>query len=547
MVVATPTPVPIPEGGFKLVDKFTIMVTSQGNEIFNMKYQSGENNLWMRLANVWLVGGRFTGTTLELSPDTGVSSSWAIVDDGNGWEFTVRKGIKFHDGSELTVEDVAFGFDYAFNDQDSGVSTVRMAREVDTMTVTGPDTFRVTFQTPLGFFATAMSEIDNPAQGITISKDYWLSLPQGAAVENCDPQDVCRQAAAFDSNPDPGLPGPYGVVHHLLAEEILYERFEDYFALDLRPYPFKQISLRMVPEVSTRVAALRAGAADLIEADSTVVNQIQAASAKIIYTEESVHIWINANGCNREVDNDGLPIMCNDLKVRQALDYAIDKTKIQALYGGTESFLIAGMHGIGSPSGLGYADDLAPFPYDGDLARKLMADAGNPGGEGFNGGRKFIINTWTGAGAPLTVEVSTLICQMWNQELGIDCEVNVGEEVSMKKIQYAGEIAGEYLVRTNENTIDGGRRMNGRYAKDGAYIAFDPELSEPIFAAIRSTGTQAERQVLYHTALKAIHDKHYDFSPGFLNQPYGVSDRVESWDPWPLAPYPSALWTVNIK
>ena len=45
MVVATPTPVPVPEGGFSTVDLFTIMVTSQGNEIWHHKYSSGENNL----------------------------------------------------------------------------------------------------------------------------------------------------------------------------------------------------------------------------------------------------------------------------------------------------------------------------------------------------------------------------------------------------------------------------------------------------------------------------------------------------------------------
>ena len=547
IVVATPAPVPLPEGGFMLVDKFTIMITSQGNELFNSKYDSAENNLYQRLAQVWLVGGAFKDGTLVLDPTAGASSAWKIVDDGNGWEFTIRKGIKFHDGSELTVEDVAFKWGWSFNDENGGVSTVRMAREMTNMEVTGPDTIRFTFGKPLGFFATAMSEIDNPSEGTVYSKAHWLSQPKGVDVENCTPTAVCQQAEGFESNPGPGMAGAYDLLHHLPAEEFLFERFEDYFALDQRPYPFKQVSLRLVPEVSTRVAALRAGAADLIEADSTVVNQIEKAGAQIIYAEESVHIWINVNGCDREVDNDGLPIMCNDLRVRQALDYAIDKTKIQALYGGPESFLIAGMHGIGSPSGLGYEDDLVPFPYDADKARQLMADAGWAGGEGFNGGRKFLINTWTGAGAPLTVEVSTLICQMWNKELGIDCEVNVGEEVSMKKTQYAGEIAGQYLVRTNENTIDGGRRMFGRYAKEGAYIAFDPDLAGPIITAIQSTGTQAERHDLYHTALKAIHDKHFDFTPGFLNAPYGAGERVVSWDPWPLAPYPSALWTVNIK
>lgn len=60
-------------------------------------------------------------------------------------------------------------------------------------------------------------------------------------------------------------------------------------------------------------------------------------------------------------------------------------------------------------------------------------------------------------------------------------------------------------------------------------------------------GTQEERHQAYYEALRIIHDKHYDFTPGFLNQPYGVSDRVASWTPWPLAPYMSALWSVEVS
>lgn len=546
MVVATPTPVPTPMGGVKTVDLFTIMVTSQGNEIFNHKYNSAENNLFQRLGQVWLIGANFKDGGLVFDPRTGVASKWEIVDNGLAWEFTIRDDITFHDGSKLTVDDVAFFTQWNLNEESLGVSTVRVARLVTDREVTGPNTFKVTFKSPVAFYAAAISEIDNTSLGIVNSKAYWESLPDGATVENCTPVAKCLKAQAYEENAGPGMPGAYNLTAHLFAEEFRYERYDDYFAADLRPYPFKEISLRLVPEVSTRVAAVRAGAADLIEAESTVVNQIESAGGRVIYAQEAVHIWVNANGCNREVDNDGVPIMCFDKKVRLALDYAIDKTKIQALYGGPEAFLIAGQHGIGSPSGLGYEDDLGPYPYEPDRARELMKDAGYPGGEGFNGGQTFPIHTWTGAGAPLTVEVSTLICQMWSQELGIDCEVNVGEEVSMKKTQYAGDIAGQYLVRTNENTFDGGRRMNGRYNPDG-YIGYDETVHNAIQAALATFGTQAERHEAYHTALKAVHDNHFDFSPGFLNQPYGIGERVVDWQPWPLAPYPSALWTVNIK
>ena len=528
-------------------DKFTVMVTTQGNELFNSKYAAGENNLWHRMAQVWLVGGSLQDGSLVLDPATGIANKWEIVDDGVAWEFTIRPGIQFHNGEELDVNDVAFMANWSITEEAAGVSTVRIAREIVNREVTGPDTFKYTFKEPLAFFGAAVSEVDNTAIGTVISEDYFKSLPLGQTIENCTPIEVCQQAEAFEENPNPGLPGPFQVMSHRYEEEILYERFEDYFLRQERPFPFQTLSLRVVPELSTRVAALQAGEVDIIEADNTVVGQIQDAGGRIVYAPESVHIWINANGCNRETDNDGVPIMCNDLRVRQALDYAIDKTQIQALYGGSDAFEINGMHGIGSPSGLGFEPDLGPLRFDPEKAQQLMADAGYPGGAGFNGGQVFPIHTWTGAGAPLTVELSTLICQSWETVLGIECEVNVGEEVSLKEVQYAGEIAGQYLVRTNENTYDGGRRMLGRYAREGAYIAFDPDIAEKVLAAGAMIGTQEERHQAYYDALRIIHDKHYDFTPGFLNQPYGVNDRVGSWTPWPLAPYMSALWTVEVN
>ena len=544
---AAPSPTEAPAMEASDIEKFTVMVTTQGNELFNSKYAAGENNLWHRMAQVWLVGGSLQDGSLTLDPSTGIANKWEIVDDGLAWEFTIRPGIQFHNGEELDVDDVHFKATWAISEEASGVSTVRIAREITNREITGPDTYKISFKEPMAFFGAAVSEVDNTAIGAVISVDYWNSLPLGQTIENCTPVDVCQQAEAFEKNPDPGLPGPFRVIEHRYEEEILYERFEDYFLRQERPYPFRNLSLRVVPELSTRVAALQAGEVDIIEADNTVVGQIQDAGGRIVYAPESVHIWINANGCDRETDNDGRPIMCHDLRVRQALDYAIDKTKIQALYGGTDAFQVDGMHGIGSPSGLGFEPDLGPLPYDPDRARQLLADAGYPDGAGFNEGRVFPIHTWTGAGAPLTVELSTLICQGWKTELNIECEVNVGEEVSLKEVQYAGEIAGQYLVRTNENTYDGGRRMLGRYAREGAYIAYDTDIAEKVLAAGATIGAQAERHQAYYEALRIIHDKHYDFTPGFLNQPYGVSDRVAAWTPWPLAPYMSALWTVEVQ
>jgi peptide/nickel transport system substrate-binding protein len=161
--------------------------------------------------------------------------------------------------------------------------------------------------------------------------------------------------------------GAFDLTAHLPSEEMVFNRSEDYFALDQRPYPIQTVSLRLVPELSTRVAALRAGAADIIEAGLTVLDQVQAAGGKVVSIPESVYLWISVSDCDQAEDSQGNPIMCHDRNVRYALDHAIDKTKIQALYGGPEIFEIRGTPTV-CPSCLGYGEGLDPFPYDPDKA-----------------------------------------------------------------------------------------------------------------------------------------------------------------------------------
>ena len=400
------------------------------------------------------------------------------------------------------------------------------------------------FKQPLAFYPTAVSEIDNIAGGVILSKSYWDSVARERS-DQCVPVEYCRGEFGFEENPAPGTAGPFKLVNHLASEEMLFERFDDYFAMEQRPYPFQQVSLRLVPELSTRVAALQAGAADIVEADLSVVDQIRSGGGKTVTSPEAVYIWISVSNCDLETDQQGRPIMCHDQRIRYALDYAIDKTKVQALYGGPEIFEIRGTPSV-CPSCLGYSEGLDPLPYDPDQARQLLADAGYPNGEGFNSGRPLNIWTWTGAGAPLTVELATLVCNMWEKELNIDCEVNVGEEVALKDRQYSGQIPGEYILRTNEHTFDGGRRLLGRYGEDG-YLTPDLEVLSVVEEALAVVGTQEERAAVYNKAHKMVFERHYDFSPGYINLPYGVGQRIESWEPWSLAPYASALWTVRFK
>jgi hypothetical protein len=65
--------------------------------------------------------------------------------------------------------------------------------------------------------------------------------------------------------------------------------------------------------------------------------------------------------------------------------------------------------------------------------------------------------------------------------------------------------------------------------------------------ALATIGTQEERAKVYYDMHKAAYDAHWDFTPGYLNAPYGVSNEIESWEPWPMKVHPSALWTIRWK
>jgi hypothetical protein len=64
---------------------------------------------------------------------------------------------------------------------------------------------------------------------------------------------------------------------------------------------------------------------------------------------------------------------------------------------------------------------------------------------------------------------------------------------------------------------------------------------------ISTIGTQEQRQAAYYEALTILRDAHFDFSPGYVDTPYGVSQRIKSWKPKPMQAAASGLSTIVFK
>jgi peptide/nickel transport system substrate-binding protein len=165
--------------------------------------------------------------------------------------------------------------------------------------------------------------------------------------------------------------GPFKFVRGKLDAEVVMERFDGYYggAPDLPPVGPARVSkavFRTMPEPSTRVAALLAGEVSIIQAvPADLVERLsRAKNVKVMSTEGTRSYQI-------ELNNAKPPF--NDIRVRQAVNYAIDWDGIlKNIYRGYGVRLATCF----LPSGFGYNPDLKPYPYDPEKAKALLKEAG---------------------------------------------------------------------------------------------------------------------------------------------------------------------------
>jgi peptide/nickel transport system substrate-binding protein len=337
------------------------------------------------------------------------------------------------------------------------------------------------------------------------------------------------------------------LIDQVPAEVMNFERFDDFYYQPANGLPedrrvkFQFLDLRLVPEESTRVSALRAGQADIVPASLNTRSQVEAGGGRLVFGQEGVYARPILWGC--WAANTDIP--CHDKRVRQALNYAVDKELIRdRLYGGPEVFQARGWQFV-TPSSIGYTPDLDPFPYDPEKARQLLADAGYPGGEGFG---KFIVNTWVSTSMPLVPEAAQLAAEMWRTELGLDVEVRVGDEGALNRASRTTELHGQMTWRDNEARLDGGSILLSSYGSpdQGNRLHEDPELYEMIGNAL-AVVDPAQRHEALNELYRRLNDESYEFGIGYVNIPWGVGPRVETWTPFTFAFYPSGLHTITLS
>ncbi|MEO3475153.1 ABC transporter substrate-binding protein [Roseomonas sp. CAU 1739] len=298
-------------------------------------------------------------TDARLQPHPGLAESWRIIDDRT-WEFRLRRGVTFHDGTPLTAADVAFSFDRVPRVQNSPGSFALFTRG-KTLTVIDDHTIRI--ETP-GPYPLMLSDL------------AMVAIVSRRAAEGAGTEQFNAGTAAVGT-------GPFRLSSFRPGERVELTANDSYWGG--RP-EWRQVTIRLMRANPARVAALLAGQADIIDHVPTAdMARLRGTPGVSVVQVPSSYIVFLSLDSNRDIspfirDNEGQPLRPNplrDARVRRALSLAINR----------DAIVTRTMEGAAVPAGqlvqegfLGFDPGLQADPFSPARAQALLAQAGYPNG-----------------------------------------------------------------------------------------------------------------------------------------------------------------------
>lgn len=314
-----------------------------------------------------------------------LAESWSVSEDKLTWTFNLKQGVKFHNGKELTSADVKATFDRALNAEAGGLRTTEIIKMFTAVEAPDPYTVTITTDGPYGPMESLMCNMSLGIMDADYIEQYGLDLGTSAEGENGT--------------------GPFKVVSWERDQEIVVERFDEYFGT---PAKLQTVVYTIIPEAASRVIALETGEVDVIDkpTDEDLARLEADTENFTVLRKPTISQRLFRFGCND-------PIISNT-KVRQAIVYAIDRQAIiDALFTGSAYPSTAPL----APVTFGYSD-LGEIEQDLELAKSLLAEAGYP--DGFD--TKIITTERYQNG----IELAEIISQQL-AEIGINAEIEVWE------------------------------------------------------------------------------------------------------------------------
>jgi len=289
-------------------------------------------------------------------PVPGLALSWKPVSD-LAWEFTLRRGVTFHNGEAFNADTVLFNLDRMFRknldrwgvkDVTASTSFEKVYPTVTRWEKTGEFTVRIHSSEPL--------------------PNLWDVIGREPLV----PREYAIKNGVEALNERPVGTGPWKMTGWKRNDAMRFERYESYWG---PPPLFKRLRFQVIPEAGGRLAALRAGQVGLVDAvpplDAGVLGR--EPGIKVTSSAQKLYCRIYLNARPRDkFDSGGKDGLFVDPRVRLAFNFAVNKEGIvQKIFHG---YAQANASPVATVS-YGYAAQ-EPYAYDAKRARALLAEAG---------------------------------------------------------------------------------------------------------------------------------------------------------------------------
>ncbi len=409
-----------------------------------------------------------------------LAESWSQSKDGLIYEFVLRKGPTFHNGDPVTAEDVKFSFE-----RYRGTAASTLKAKVARVEVVGPHRVRFVLKQPWPDFMTFYA---TPATGAgwIVPKKY---------LESVGDQGFTKAPIGA---------GPYRFVSFRPGVELVLQAFDQYWR---RPPHVKTLVLRVVPDESTRLAALTRGEVDIAYSITGALAEelVRTPGLTLKPTYLPFTVWLVFT----EQWDPKSP--WHDRRVRLAANLAIDRQGInQAVYLGRAKLAFSFV-----PQSMEYFWAPPPYPFDPKKAKQILAEAGYP--NGFDAGELSGDLIYGPAiGEPVVNDLRNVGIRLKLRPLE---RVAFFKEYGEKKLKYvilSGSAApGNAVTRLEAYAVAGGRYVYGS----------DPDVDGLFGEQANETNTRVRTQIL-HKMQQIIHERMRFapvIEPAFMN---GVGPRV---------------------
>jgi peptide/nickel transport system substrate-binding protein len=449
----------------------------------------------------WFIGATPAG---KISLKTGVLESYKPNADASAWTFVLKKGLKWHDGADMTADDIKFSIEYYMRPEAVCTSCGGLKANVAGVQVVDRHTATVTLKAP---------DVTLPAVFSPMEGDLMIL-----------PKHYIERVGAKEFGEKPMGSGPWRLVSRKLTQSIEYEANTKYWDRDRIP-GFATLRLLLVPENRTRLAMLRRSEADMIPIEPQDAVALKKEGFRVMgpkYTASTTLLFWKSYDAQ---------FITNKLDIRKALTLAVDwEGLFKAIYPPDVAEPYRGGGAIFTPLSMGYDSNLAPYRYDPTEAKRLLQQGGYKGET---------VKFWSFASFenPEQKDVNEIIAGYWRA---------VGVNVQLVPIDF-GSFVPKYVADPQNfsppievavmspiarpSTLGNMRTFMISHKAGGRIWAYwNPDWLDGVYKEVSGTVDEARREQRLREVNRKVYEEYWAIPIALRHFPWGTRN-IGDWQP----------------